>query len=87
MTAKGDHLMGNMSIRNIPNEAFHALKEQAAKNGRSTEAEVRAMIEEVAVSSKLGGFGTRLRKCFKNLEGDELDLSRDKTPAKPMVFE
>ena len=79
--------MGNMSIRNIPEEAYNALKIQAAKNGRSTEAEVRAMIEEVAVSSRSGGFGTRLQNCFKDVEGDELDFPRDKTPAEPMVFE
>ena len=78
--------MGNMSIRNIPDEAFAVLKNQAAKNGRSAEAEVRAMIVEVAVSSERGGFGQRLQRCFNGCEGHELDVQRDQTPAKPIVF-
>lgn len=79
--------MGNMSIRNIPDDAVDALKLQAAKNGRSAEAEVRAMIVEVSVSSREGGFGARLQRCFEGVEGHELDVKRDKTPAEPLVFE
>ncbi|WP_005624958.1 FitA-like ribbon-helix-helix domain-containing protein [Tritonibacter mobilis] len=50
--------MGNMSIRNIPDEAHEALKARAKSNGRSAEAEVRAMIIETARQSNSGGFGS-----------------------------
>ncbi len=79
--------MGNMSIRNIPEDAYEALKLRAYENGRSAEAEVRAMIVESAVRAREGGFGSRLRSCFKGLEGDDLDVSRDAEPAEPVTFE
>ncbi len=78
--------MGNMSIRNIPADAHEALRLRAQHNGRSVEAEVRALIVEAARAAKEGGFGTRLRRCFKGIEGDELDLPRDKTPAEPLAL-
>lgn len=79
--------MGNMSIRNIPDEAHEALKARAKSNGRSAEAEVRAMIIETARQSNSGGFGSRLTKRFKGVEGDELNIERDRTPARPVSFE
>lgn len=79
--------MGNMSIRNIPDDAYDALKRRAHKNGRSAEAEVRAMIVESARRDDAGGFGSRLRGCFAGIEGDELDVVRDRTAALPASFE
>ena len=79
--------MGNMSIRNLPDEIHDALKLRAAKNNRSAEAEVRALLVETFVAETEGGFGTRLRACFKGIEGDELDIARDKTPAQPLELE
>ncbi len=76
--------MGNMSIRNVPDEIHQALKVRAAKNNRSAEAEVRALLVESVVAEKKGGFGTRLRACFAGVEGDELEIVRDKAPAQPL---
>ena len=78
--------MGNMAIRNIPEDVHHSLKIQARKNGRSAEAEVRAMIVESITRSQQGGFGTRLRKVFDGVEDDMIALERDKTPIAPMDF-
>ena len=75
--------MGSMTVRNIPDEIHEELKERASKNNRSAEAEVRALIAEAIVSSASGGFGSRLRERFSDILGDELDVSRDKTPAEP----
>ncbi|MEM8556155.1 MAG: plasmid stability protein [Pseudomonadota bacterium] len=79
--------MGNMSIRNIPDRAYAALKTRAAQNGRSAEAEVRAMIVEIANTEEFGGFGTRLSRCFDGVEGDDLSFERDRTPAEPITLE
>ncbi len=38
--------MGNLSVRNLPEEIHRALRMRAARNGRSTEAEIRAILEE-----------------------------------------
>ena len=79
--------MGSMSIRNIPDDAYDALKIRAHKNGRSAEAEVRAMIVESLRRDVAGGFGTRLRGCYAGVEGDELDIARDRSGAEPVTFE
>lgn len=38
--------MGQLLVRNIPDHLMQALKERAAKHGRSAEAEHRAILEE-----------------------------------------
>lgn len=76
--------MGNMSIRNLPAETHEALKLRALKNKRSAEAEVRAILVETFVTETEGGFGTRLRSSFKHVQGEELDVARDKTAAVPV---
>ena len=40
--------MGQLLVRNVPDEAIAALKRQAAKNGRSMEAEARELLKELA---------------------------------------
>ncbi len=78
--------MGNMSIRNLPEETHEALKLRAQSNKRSAEAEVRALLVETFVAETEGGFGTRLRSCFTGVEGNELDVERDKSAAQPVVL-
>lgn len=73
-----------MSIRNIPEDVHDALKNQAQKNGRSAEAEVRAMIVESVKRTENGGFGTRLRKVFEDIEDSEISVERDQTAAEPL---
>ncbi len=43
--------MATLTIRNLPDQVRDALRVRAAKNGRSMEAEVRALLEESAVES------------------------------------
>ncbi|MGL4490622.1 MAG: FitA-like ribbon-helix-helix domain-containing protein, partial [Rhizobiaceae bacterium] len=51
--------MSAITIRNIPEETHRALKVRAAKNKRSTEAEIRAILAEATQPSKVG-LGTAL---------------------------
>jgi plasmid stability protein len=83
--------MGMMTVRNIPDEVHNALKARAKRNNRSTEAEVRAILEEVTraetglqMGDALSALGHRI-----GLADDDFDLIgqvRDTAPAKPMKF-
>ena len=80
--------MGNMTIRNLPDEVHDHLRQQAASNDRSIEAEARAILVHSYVAKHTGGFGQQLRSRFQSmgLLGDELDLKRDKTPGRGADF-
>ena len=71
--------MGNMTIRNLPDEVHDHLRRQAVSNNRSIEAEVRAILVNSYVAKHTGGFGQQLRSRFQSMGviGDELDLKRD----------
>jgi plasmid stability protein len=76
-----------VTVRNLPEETHRALKLLAAQHGRSTEAEIRAILEEavrpegrVKIGSELAAFGQRFG-------GVELDTTRDPTPTEPATFE
>jgi|CXWL01.1.fsa_nt_gi plasmid stability protein len=45
--------MGSITIRNIADEIKSAARLEAAKNGRSMEAELRALLERTYASAKL----------------------------------
>lgn len=51
--------MANVHVRNLPDEVHRAIRIQAAQHGRSTEAEIRAILERAARPEgrvKLGSF-------------------------------
>lgn len=81
--------MSAVTVRNLPEETHRALKLRAAQHGRSTEAEIRSILE-LAVKPK-NGVGTALAAIgleFRRELGDfEFDVQRDKTPVKPMNFD
>ncbi|WP_110650102.1 FitA-like ribbon-helix-helix domain-containing protein [Salinicola peritrichatus] len=84
--------MGMMTIRSIPDEVHNALRARAKRHNRSTEAEVRAILEEATRPEKRLHMGDALaalgRKVGLTNEDVALfDQARDKTPAKPMRFE
>ncbi len=80
--------MGNMTIRNLPDEVHDHLRQQAVSNNRSIEAEARAILVNSYVAKHTGGFGQQLRARFQSMRviGDELDLKRDKTPGRAADF-
>lgn len=77
--------MSSVTVRNLPEETHRALKLRAAQHGRSTEAEIRNILESV-VRPKVG-IGSALAAIGRSLGGVELDLRRDATPVAPAGFE
>ena len=77
--------MAAVTVRNIPEETRRALKLRAAQNGRSTEAEIRDILE-TAVRPRVG-LGSALAAIGRSVDGVELDLRRKRSPVKPASFE
>ena len=79
--------MSSITIRNLPEETHRALRVRAALAGRSTEAEVRAILEQAVRPEGRIQLGSLLAEIGRQAGGFDLAIERDKTPAKPMVFE
>ncbi len=81
-----------MTIRNIPDETHRALKLRAAKNKRSTEAEMRAILEEAVRPEGRLKLGTALAEIGRDAGFTEEELefirkTRVSQPAEPISFE
>jgi len=79
--------MSVVTVRNLPEETHRALKVRAAQHGRSTEAEIREILEEavhpkarVKIGSELAAFGQRFG-------GFDPEITRDPAPTEPATFE
>jgi plasmid stability protein len=70
-------------VRNIGAETHRALRARAKRHGRSTEAEIRAILDEAVTPATRVKLGSALAALAKPLGGLELKLPRDKTPATP----
>jgi plasmid stability protein len=68
-------------VRNIFAETHRALRVRARRHGRSTEAEIRAILDGV-VRPRIE-LGSALAALVKPFGGLELEIKRDKKPAKP----
>lgn len=86
--------MANVTVRNIPDEVHRALRARAAKNNRSTEAEIRYILEKVTMRSgnniKLGSLLRAIAQEAGELsskETEQFNQLRDRTAAEPMRFE
>ncbi|MGC8808266.1 MAG: FitA-like ribbon-helix-helix domain-containing protein [Thiomonas sp.] len=77
--------MSAVTVRNLPEKTHRALKLRAARHGRSTEAEIRLILEQ-AVHPNIG-IGSAIAAIGHSIGGVELDLQRDNTPVKPAEFE
>ena len=78
--------MAAVTIRNIPEATHRALKLRAANHSRSTEAEIRAILEEATKPAPVG-LGTALYNLGRKYGGIELDIERDQSPIEPAVFD
>ncbi|KVO78120.1 FitA-like ribbon-helix-helix domain-containing protein [Burkholderia ubonensis] len=76
-----------ITVRNLPDEVHRALRIRAAQHGRSTEAEVRDILEKAVQPEGRVKLGTLLAEIGRDIGGVDLDIQRDKTPAEPMNFE
>ena len=79
--------MASVTVRNIPDETHRALRVRAATHGRSTEAEIRAILECAVQPEGRIKLGTLLSEISREVGGIELEIERDRTPAEPMSFE
>lgn len=78
--------MGQVTVGNIPDEQFVALKQVAAENNRSAEAEVRFAILKL-VRDRLGvGFADVMHREFGGAIDDDYEFPRGKAESKPMDF-
>jgi plasmid stability protein len=79
--------MPAVTVRNLSLEVHRALKLRAAKNARSTEAEIRVILEEAVSPKKRIRIGSELAAFGKRFGGVDLELKRDQRPTEPSVFE
>jgi plasmid stability protein len=83
--------MAVLTVRNLSEETHRALRLRAARHGRSTEAEVRALLEEAVKPEgrlKLGSWLAEIgRQVRLSDEEAELINERDKSPPRSAIFE
>ncbi len=77
--------MTTLTIRKISDAVHRALKVRAATNGRSTEAELRLIVEAAVMPQT--NLADSLLKIGRSLGGVEIDFPRDKRPFKALDFE
>ncbi|HEY6453954.1 MAG TPA: hypothetical protein VIY90_01600 [Steroidobacteraceae bacterium] len=77
--------MAAITVRNLPDETLRALKVRAAKEGRSTEAEIREILAK-AVRSPVG-IGSSLAQIGRKLGSVKLDVTRHHSAIRPADFE
>lgn len=85
--------MANVNVRNLPDEVHRAIRVQAAHHGRSTEAEIRDILERAAKPEgrvKLGSFLASIAREAGGLTDEEVAIferTRIKSPARAVSFE
>ena len=79
--------MASFTVRNLSDETHRALRVRAAMNGRSTEAEIRAILEGAVRPESRIKLGTFLAEISREVGGFNIDTERDKTPREPVSFE
>jgi len=85
--------MASVTVRNLPDEVHRAIRVRAAHHGRSTEAEIREILETAARPPqriKLGSLLSSIAREAGGLTDEEhalFESVRDKNPAEPMRFE
>ena len=79
--------MPAVTIRNLSAETHRALRVRAAEHGRSTEAEVRAILDQAVRPEDRVKIGSALVDTFRPLGGVDLEIERDRSPAEPPDFE
>lgn len=79
--------MASVTVRNLSDETHRALRVRAATHGRSTEAEIRAILESAVRPEGRVRLGTLLAEIGREMGGVNLEIERDRTPAEPMRFE
>jgi antitoxin FitA len=79
--------MAVLTVRNLPDETHRALRVRAAHHGRSTEAEVRAILEEAVRPVERVRIGSELAAFGSQWGGVEIDIARDQEAMRGATFE
>jgi plasmid stability protein len=79
--------MAAVTIRNLSDETHRALNVRAKQKGRSTEAEIRSILDGAVNPPGRLKLGTELAKLGKLFGGVELDIKRDPAPMRAAKFE
>jgi plasmid stability protein len=79
--------MASITVRNIPEETHRALRVRAAQNGRSTEAEVREILEAAVRPKERLKIGSELAAFGDKYKLDDLKIGRDQIPPRIASFE
>ncbi len=83
--------MAILTVRNVPDEVHRALRVRAALRGRSTEAEVRAILAETVLPEGRAGLGSLLSAVGQRAKLTEAESAgfaqRDNAPALPLDLE
>jgi plasmid stability protein len=79
--------MASVTVRNLPDETHRALRVRAATHGRSTEAEIRAILESAVRPESRIKLGTLLAEIGRDVGGVDLAFEREKASTEPMKFE
>lgn len=76
--------MAAVTVRNISDETHRALKARARAHGRSTEAEIRAILDDAVRSEQPVRLGSLLAEIGADAGGVELDTVRSREPYTPL---
>jgi len=76
-----------VTVRKLPVETHRALKLRAAQHGRSTEAEIRVILEEAVRPETRVKLGSELAAFGQRFGGLDLTIARNQTPIEPADFE
>ncbi len=79
--------MASITIRKLSDETHRALRARAAEHGRSTEAEVRSILDAAVRPAGRTKIGSALVEAFRPFGGVDIDIDRDRSPAEPPPFE
>jgi plasmid stability protein len=79
--------MASVTVRNLSDETHRALRVRAAMHGRSTEAEIRAILEVAVRPESRIKLGTYLEEIRSEVGGFNIEIERDQTHNEPMSFE
>ena len=79
--------MAVVTVRNLPEETHRALRVRAAQHGRSTEAEIRAILEETVRPEGRVKIGSALAAFGRRMGGIGLEITRDPSSPRAASFE
>ena len=79
--------MASVTVRNLSDEVHRALRVRAAMHGRSTEAEIRVILEGAVRPESRVKLGSSLAEIGREMGDFNIEIKRDKTPSEPMSFE